>query len=277
MMPSELSALAASGEPIARVLVSSVQGSTPREAGTEMFVTLAATAGTIGGGGLEHEAIQRARALIAENADKAEVDVTLGPDTGQCCGGRVRLSLVLLSDVKVHATLQRMHAAENEQPHLYIFGSGHVGRAIANLCQHLPFRTLLVDQREAELARCSATVTKRLSAIPEAEIANAPPCSAFIILTHDHGLDFLLTEAALARGDAAYVGMIGSATKRAVFEHSLRKRRITGIAALTCPIGAAQIDDKRPEIIAALVLPEVIAALDTHSATASVTATGTRP
>ena len=275
MTLSELSALAASGEPMVRILVTGVRGSAPREAGAEMVVTPCGIAGTIGGGGLEYQAIERAHALIADGAEKAELDVTLGPESGQCCGGRVRLSLTLLSETDREAALRRAQAAIDAQPHVYILGSGHVGRALADLFQHLPFQTILVDQRTAELARCAATVEKRLSAIPEAEIANAPARSAFIILTHDHGLDFLLTEAALSRGDAAYIGLIGSATKRAVFERSQRGK--TDTTALTCPIGASGIDDKRPEIIAALVLPEVITALDTHRATDSILATGTSP
>jgi hypothetical protein len=52
----------------------------------------------------------------------------------------------------------------------------------------------------------------------------APPGSAFVILTHDHALDFLLSAEALGRGDAAYVGMIGSATKRAAFRAWCRRQ-----------------------------------------------------
>ncbi|MDZ7711045.1 MAG: XdhC family protein [Roseovarius sp.] len=89
------------------------------------------------------------------------------------------------------------------------------------------------------------------------------------MLTHDHALDFLLTAQALARNDAAYVGMIGSATKRARLatwfrDHCNGQRS----DALTCPIGAATKGDKRPEVIAAGVLPEVMTALARHPARA---------
>ena len=45
----------------------------------------------------------------------------------------------------------------------------------------------------------------------------APAGTAFVILTHDHALDFLIVAEALKRDDAAYVGMIGSKTKKATF------------------------------------------------------------
>ena len=79
------------------------------------------------------------------------------------------------------------------------------------------------------------------------------------MLTHDHALDFLIVREALARGDAAYVGMIGSRTKRVSFLRWLRPRRArSDTAALVCPIGAAGRPDKRPEVIAAFVAAEIL-------------------
>ena len=158
-----------------------------------------------------------------------------------------------------------------ERPHIYILGSGHVGRAIADQFQHLPFRTILIDQRENELARCRATVEKRISAIPEVNIQTAPAGSAFIVLTHDHSLDFLLAASALDRGDAAYVGLIGSQTKRTRFEKWLResKNGSAHLNTLVCPIGRSGTQDKRPEIIAAFVAAEVVEAVSALHLTAS--------
>ena len=72
-------------------------------------------------------------------------------------------------------------------------GAGHVGRALVNQFQHMPVRCVLVDTREDEIALNSADVETRVSAIPEMDIMSAPAGSAFVVLTHDHGLDFLLT------------------------------------------------------------------------------------
>ena len=89
----------------------------------------------------------------------------------------------------------------------------------------------------------------------------AAPGAAFIVLTHDHALDFLIAREALARGDAAYVGMIGSRTKRVSFLRWLREAGEVDTGPLVCPIGAAGRPDKRPEVIAAFVAAEVMQTL----------------
>lgn len=76
--------------------VAQVRDSAPRETGATMLVGRRATHGTIGGGQIEYMAIDQARALLARGAGGGEMDVPLGPEIGQCCGGRVRLVLRLL-------------------------------------------------------------------------------------------------------------------------------------------------------------------------------------
>jgi xanthine dehydrogenase accessory factor len=193
--------------------------------------------------------------------------VPLGPEIGQCCGGRVTLDLTAV-DCGLAAALRRRLAAEAEaRPEALIFGAGHVGRALAAALALLPLRPVLIDQRAEELALAPAGVPTRLSALPEADVAGAPRGSAFVVLTHDHALDFLITDAALARGDAAYVGMIGSGSKRARFG-AWRARggvaRGAALAGLTCPIGGPS-GDKRPAVIAALVAAEIVARLAAYT------------
>ena len=247
---------------VVRVRVARAQGSVPREAGAEMLVAPGALHGTVGGGRLEHMGVDRARAMLASGEAAASMDVPLGPGIGQCCGGRVALDLVRLDEPGRAALLVRDAARRAALPCVHVLGSGHVGRALAGFLARLPVRTILVDERAAELERCDAPVERRHAALPEAEIRAAPPGSAFVVLTHDHALDFALTAEALARGDAAYVGMIGSATKRAKLAAFLRGREdAPSIAGLTCPIGTMGSADKRPEVIAAFVAAEVMAAL----------------
>ena len=247
---------------VIRVALTRVRGSSPRNTGTEMFVASEALYGTIGGGQLEHRAIEAARAMLRDGALSREMDVPLGPEIGQCCGGRVELSLQRMRASDKRAALDRAEAENATLPHVYVMGAGHVGRALADLLQHLPVRGILVDPRAGEIALCTAAVETRVSAIPEVEIANAPAGSAFVVLTHDHGLDFLLTSAALERGDAAYVGMIGSATKRAKLRNWMRQHcGRCDFGQLTCPIGAQGSGDKRPALIAAFVVAEVLAQL----------------
>jgi len=250
------------------VRLTRVRGSSPREAGAGMIVSATACHGTIGGGQLEYMMIDAARAMLARGEVRRDLDIPLGPEIGQCCGGRVQVSLRRMDAAArrdARAECARQAAA---QPHVYVMGAGHVGRALAHLLVRMPVRTLVVDSRSAELALCPDAAGRRESALPEAEVAQAPPGSVFVILTHDHALDFLLAAQALTRGDAAYVGMIGSATKRARLAQCCRDH-CDGlrIDALTCPIGATTQGDKRPEAIAAGVLAEVMAALARHAAT----------
>ncbi len=173
------------------------------------------------------------------------------------------LALRALSDADRLEAVATAKTAGETQPTVHVFGSGHVGRALAACLSLLPVRTVLVDERADELAKSFADVEQRVTAVPEAEVRTARPGSAFVILTHDHGLDFLIAAEALARGDAAYVGMIGSATKRAKFK-SHCEREVPGLdtQALVCPIGANPTGDKRPSIIAAFVAAEIMTALD---------------
>ena len=262
MKPRAMTTLLKSSTPVVRIVITNAQGSTPREVGVEMFVTKTTSVGTIGGGRLEHMAIEAARKLLNDGDLSSEIGIPLGPEIGQCCGGRVTLSLSRMTNNDRDNILQRASVTEYALPHIYIMGSGHVGRALADQFQHLPFRSIVIDQRENELARCNASIEKRLSAIPEETIGTAPPNSAFIILTHDHALDFLLASAALDRSDAAYVGLIGSKTKRAKFAKWCRQTTDEPrLDALVCPIGEAGVGNKRPEIIASFVVSEVVAAL----------------
>jgi xanthine dehydrogenase accessory factor len=262
MCSSQAESFFGSAHPIVRVVLTRVRGSSPREAGTEMFVAPNSLFGTIGGGQLEHIVITQARSMLAEGTLSSRLDLPLGPEIGQCCGGRVEVSLARMRKAERQAVISRLRDEDDALPHVYVMGAGHVGRAIADLLQHAPVHCVLVDMRKEELAQCQAHVDMRLRAIPEVEIYNAPAGSAFIVLTHDHGLDFLLTSAALEIGHASYVGMIGSATKRAKLR-SWCNSHCNGLSIdqLTCPIGATASRDKRPEIIAAFVAAEVLTAL----------------
>ena len=96
---------------VIRVALTRVRGSSPREAGTEMFVAGEALYGSIGGGQLEHRAIEAARAMLRDGALSREMDVPLGPEIGQCCGGRVELSLQRMRASDTGAALRRDYLA----------------------------------------------------------------------------------------------------------------------------------------------------------------------
>ena len=269
---TDLRALLTAGSPAIHVEIAAIRGSSPREAGAFMLVTADSFAGSIGGGQLEYAALDRARRMLRDGLPAETMDVPLGPEIGQCCGGHVTLALTALDAPRPAALLARLDAEDEARPHVLILGAGHVGRALAAALALLPVRPVLIDQRAAELARAPAGVEIRLSALPEADVSAAPPGSAFVVMTHDHALDFLVTDVALARGDAAYVGLIGSASKRARFR-AWRTRggvsRSDALAGLTCPIGGPS-GDKRPAVIAAMTAAEIVSAMTGPTTTASL-------
>jgi len=240
------------------------KGSTPREVATWMLVSPQTIFGTIGGGRLEFMAIDRAREMIAQGIATDRLDVPLGPEIGQCCGGRVKIDLTLADEALRAEMAERTARADALQPHVYLFGGGHVGRALAEALALLPLKVTVVETRADAVGDLPESVEVELTAVPEEAVRAAPAGSVFIVLTHDHALDFLIVAEALARGDAAYVGMIGSRTKRVTFR-SWYLREAGGseeaAARLVCPIGGADVKDKRPAVIAALVAAEVMRGL----------------
>ncbi|SOC84749.1 xanthine dehydrogenase accessory factor [Ensifer adhaerens] len=247
------------------VEVASVRGSAPREQGAFMLVSMDAIAGTIGGGQLEYMAIDHARRMLAGKGGEATLSVPLGPEIGQCCGGRVEIGFSPV-DAALKAELTTRLAREAEkQPSVYVFGAGHVGHAIAAALSLLPLNVTMVESREHELVGLPDNVTAKLAAMPESVVASIPAGSAVLILTHDHALDFLIAAEALKRNDLAYTGMIGSATKRATFASWLKREAPQAeIDRLTLPVGGP-LKDKRPAVIAALTAAEILTALTHHA------------
>src|SRR5258707_15606956 len=97
MRSSELSAFVAT-HPIAVIAeLTNVRGSSPREAGAFMIVAADASIGTIGGGALEYMVIARARQALRDGEEPEGLDIPLGPEIGQCCGGRREGALHVLA------------------------------------------------------------------------------------------------------------------------------------------------------------------------------------
>jgi len=145
---------------------------------------------------------------------------------------------------------------------VWLFGAGHVGRALVLALAPLPFKVTWCDSRdEAFPPHIPVNVNPVYISDPEPHVAQAPAGGFVLAMTHSHPLDLAVTAAALARVDLPYVGLIGSATKRARFEKRYRELGIpeARIAQLSCPIGIADIKDKDPAIIAASTAVELLA------------------
>lgn len=240
--------------------LTSVRGSSPREQGTFMLVGPGTTLGTIGGGALEYMVIDHARRLIAQGHAEEAMDVPLGPEIGQCCGGRVTVSLRYADAGLRRDLLMKLTKEAAALPHVYVFGAGHVGRVLAQILSLLPIKLEVIDTRQDELDALPSGISHRRVAMPEAVVRSAPWGSAFVILTHDHALDFLIAQEALARTDSPYVGMVGSMTKRAKFAswYAEQGGDVAALTRLRLPIGAQGLGDKRPSVIAALAAAEIM-------------------
>ncbi|MER9295966.1 xanthine dehydrogenase accessory protein XdhC [Mesorhizobium sp. M0621] len=204
---------------------------------------------------------------------RATLDVPLGPEIGQCCGGRVEVLIRLVDEALAAELVAAAEAEEAQLPHVYIFGGGHVGQALASAIALLPVHGVVIETRAEALEGMPETVETRLTAMPEAIVRDAPAGTAFAILTHDHALDFLIVAEALKRGDAAYVGMIGSKTKKATFKNWFLKSADGSeaeFAHLISPIGGDAVKDKRPQVIAALAAAEIMTALVVRGAASKV-------
>jgi xanthine dehydrogenase accessory factor len=250
----------ADSRPAVVVEVASTRGSVPREAGTRMLVAADEVLGTIGGGHLELKAIAEARALLLQGAPATEQRIALGPTLGQCCGGALTLAFTPLAQVDVAAWAA--WATSSPRFTLQLYGAGHVGRAIVKLLEGIHCRVVWIDEREAEFpAGPLPPHIQRVCVEPvQAEVDTAEPGTFYLVLTHSHDLDLAITHAILARGDFGFFGLIGSATKRARFEHRMQDRGIAPdvLARMHCPIGLPGITGKEPEVLAVAVVAQLL-------------------
>ena len=247
----------AQARPAVAVEVVAHRGSVPRETGTRMLVAADAVVGTIGGGHLELKAIADARELLDKGAAPLLQHVALGPSLGQCCGGALDLRFTPLAGAGAAGWAEAAPLFT-----LQLYGAGHVGRAIVRLLGTLPCQVQWIDERESEFPPGALPDhIGRVCVEPvEAEVAAAPPGACYLVLTHSHALDMAIVQAILAREDFAYLGLIGSKTKRARFESRLRERGVDAAALdrMVCPIGVPGIVGKEPEVIAVAVVGQLL-------------------
>jgi len=230
------------------VTVIGTVGSTPRDCGTKMVISKSVHYATIGGGHLEYKAIDTAKQMLAESSSQQKIEhFPLGAKLGQCCGG--------------HATLM-FESFINDTIDIMLFGAGHVGKALVSILAELPCRIYWVDSREDEFPKkLPSNVVKIISDTPSDEVASMPKDSYYIVMTHNHPLDFDITEAILLRNDSLYVGLIGSNTKLKRFQMRFKHKGYKSdfFSFLHCPIGLADVPGKRPTEVAVAVAGEIIA------------------
>lgn len=150
---------------------------------------------------------------------------------------------------------------------LALFGAGHVGQEAARLLERLPFLVTWLDGRPGVFPErfgggetpAGNIRAQRLDG-PARAVAAVQPRSVIVVMTHSHELDEDICFEVLKRGDFAWLGLIGSATKRRRFEQRLGKRGIgpAQLQRLVCPIGLSGIDGKQPATIALSLVAQLM-------------------
>ncbi|MFT5333161.1 MAG: xanthine dehydrogenase accessory factor [Halioglobus sp.] len=240
-------ALQALGEDYVLITLLGARGSTPRENGTKMVVSKDANFGTIGGGHLEFKATCMAADLLNDEQEQQKIEYfPLGPSLGQCCGG---------------STTVLFESFKGTDFNIALFGAGHVGLALADILKQLPCKLHWIDNREdTHPSPLPNHVTPIVSEQPADEVADMLPGSYYLIMTHNHQLDYEILETVLNRGDAAYVGLIGSDTKWRRFKMRMDHRGYQPefYRQVHCPIGLAEVPGKRPIEVAVSIAGELI-------------------
>ncbi|MFN0193420.1 MAG: xanthine dehydrogenase accessory protein XdhC [Aestuariivirga sp.] len=246
----------------ALVTVISSEGSAPRDAGARLVVTAEGFHGTIGGGTLEWRALAAAQAMLGKGTAMKRSTHSLGPDLGQCCGGRVTLETRVFDRTSL-GEVAALREREPEQPlrQVYLFGAGHVGKALVLSLAPLPFDVRWIDPRpNAFPGAVPRNVTCIASEEPESILRNAPQGSLAFVMSHSHALDLAICDAALRNMNIARTGLIGSATKRVRFERRLLEGGVPEprVKSLICPIGIGGIRSKEPAAIALATAAQVL-------------------
>lgn len=245
--PQAVAALHRDGQSFVLVTLLDTRGSTPRDGDGKMVVSAGSVFDSIGGGALEYRVIGLARDMLrAGVADRRLERFTLGPDLDQCCGGRVEVLLECLPASELRIELH---------------GAGHVGRALVHLLGELHCQVRWIDER-AQMFPHSVPDNVRTVQVASATAAvvEAPPRAWHLVMTHAHGLDLALCEAVLSRGDARYLGLIGSRSKAVRFRRRLAAMGFSDeeLKALHCPVGLPGVGGKAPMEIAVSIVADLL-------------------
>ncbi len=229
------------------VTVLGARGSTPRETATKMVFTGKESFGSIGGGHLEFKAEEIAQEMLLETADYQRIEhFKLGPSLGQCCGGSCSILFEVFRPLRMN---------------LVLFGAGHVGQTLVGILQALPINVFWIDSRMTTIKPNAGPNVKIIeSDEPKDEIARMPANTSYLIMTHNHQLDYDILCSVINRGDGDYIGVIGSDTKWRKFQARLAHQgyKPESYAKIFCPVGLREVTGKRPMEVAVSIAAQLI-------------------
>jgi len=233
-----------SGKTCALCTITKTEGSTPRKAGSKMLVYKdLQIEGSIGGGALESECIKNAQAVLMSNKPQLFVH-QLEKDHQMSCGGFVEIFIEPL----------------NIQKKLYIFGGGHVGKALSEFATLLNFQVTVIDSRKEIIENYANKNIKTLNLDIKSAFEILPFDEHVFICTatHEHSGDREVIMNALTK-KYCYLGMIGSTRKVAKTKQILQENGFSNqqINSIDMPMGIA-IKCETPEEIAISIVAKLI-------------------
>ena len=212
------------------VTILEVRGSVPGSLGAKALICDdGLIAGTLGGGRVESMAISTAQELLHTRKSVCEERCwNLQQDVGMTCGGEMRFLFE--------------SAGPERSWHIVIFGAGHVAQALVAVLGRLACQVDVIDTRPEWLQRLPAAVNVRTHLVGDyvEGVSLITPESYVLSLTKGHAFDGpVLREVFRLHPSIPYVGVIGSACKRAVLARELREHGIDEalITAMACPVG----------------------------------------
>ncbi len=226
--------------------VTRTTGSAPGKVGFKMIVEPDSTAtGTVGGGAIEQRAINDSLELLKtgkgelreyilsdkENPDKENV-------VPMSCQGKVWL----------------FYEVYRQNPHVYVFGGGHVGQAMLQFLHPLKYYTILIDNRKEFANREINPLANQIVCSDYVNYTsdfNPPQESYCVILTHGHKFDYAILKTLYERKiNTKYIGVIASKSKSKGLIEDLKKDigNDIDLSILHTPIGLNIGGDSAAEI-----------------------------
>ncbi|MBC7203223.1 MAG: xanthine dehydrogenase accessory protein XdhC [Pusillimonas sp.] len=139
-----------------------------------------------------------------------------------------------------------------------VCGAGHVGRAIVNVLGTLPVNVIWLDPRDDQWPDQVPANVQCLQGDAD-DVRDLPDDACWLVLTHNHALDLEIVEQIMARKSFRFLGLIGSATKKARFVSRLRRRFPEEmVSRMQCPIGLVKTSSKLPEVIAVSTVAQLL-------------------
>lgn len=223
-------------------------GSTPRKAGARMIVLESGRQiGSIGGGAMERQVIMDCLSAIDGRGSMVKTFDMNETGSPMACGGRVKVFIEPFLPA----------------PTLFIFGAGHIGKALLSLSTFCSMETVVIDKDEEKLDR-AASHGKGVKTMCFAEflsfLKESPflPRDIIVIATGSHKDDIECVRTALET-EAGFIGLLGSRNKKkAILDklvlEGIKKERLGRIVS---PVGLS-IGARSPEEIAVSIMAQII-------------------